>query len=97
MKIDSSLPSTAAQSKVRQQKSADTATPAAAQATTASVSTNLDQAKALDSATAPFNSQKVTEIRQAISEGQFQIDAGKVASSLIEGVRGLLAKERPAA
>ena len=97
MKIDSTLPSPATQSKVRQQKSAETAAPAAAKAGTASVSTHLQQAKAVDSATAPFDSQKVAEIRQAISEGQFQIDANKVASSLIEGVRDLLAKERPAA
>lgn len=94
MKIDSTLPSTAAQSKVRQQKSADTATPATAKASTASVSTHLQQAAAIDATAAPFDSQKVAEIRQAISEGQFQVDADKVASSLIEGVRDLLAKER---
>lgn len=97
MKIDSSLPSPSTQSKVRQQKSADSTAPAAAKASTASVSAHLQQAAAIGSTTAPFDSQKVAEIRQAISEGQFKVDADKVASSLIEGVRSLLAKERPAA
>lgn len=97
MKIDSSLPSSATQSKVRQQKSADNAAPAAAKASTASVSTHLQQTAAVDSTTAPFDTQKVAEIRQAITEGQFRVDADKVANSLIEGVRSLLAKERPAA
>lgn len=98
MKIDSSLPSPATQSKIRQQKSADAASQAGStKSSAASVATHLQQAGVLDSATAPFDSQRVAEIRQAITEGQFQVDADKVASGLIEGVRGLLAKERPAA
>ncbi len=40
-----------------------------------------------------FNSQKVAEIRQAISEGRFQIDAERIADGLISSVREMLAQQ----
>jgi negative regulator of flagellin synthesis FlgM len=42
---------------------------------------------------AAFNSQKVAEIRQAISEGRFQIDPERVADGLISSVREMLAQQ----
>jgi negative regulator of flagellin synthesis FlgM len=43
-----------------------------------------------------FDAEKVAEIRSAISEGRFTVDAEKVADSLIESVRELLAAPRKA-
>ncbi|MCX7166900.1 MAG: flagellar biosynthesis anti-sigma factor FlgM [Rhodocyclales bacterium] len=96
MKIDSSIPSPAVPSKARPQTAASTAGTASA-ASDASVATHLQQAGALASATAPFDSKRVAEIRQAIAEGRFRIDAHKIADRLIDGVRELLGKNRPPA
>ena len=41
-----------------------------------------------------FDAEKVAEIRNAISEGRFTVDAEKVADKLIESVRELLAAPR---
>jgi negative regulator of flagellin synthesis FlgM len=43
---------------------------------------------------AAFNSQKVAEIRQAISEGRFQINPEKIADGLISSVREMLDQNR---
>ena len=99
MKINSSIPSPstpAAPPKARHQAAA-AAAPAASAAGDASVSMHLQQAGPLGAATAPFDSQRVAEIRQAIVDGRFQIDAEKIASRLIDDVRDRLAKDRPTA
>ena len=41
-----------------------------------------------------FNSQKVAEIRQAISEGRFQINSERIADGLINSVREMLDQNR---
>lgn len=41
-----------------------------------------------------FNSQKVAEIRQAISEGRFQINPERIADGLISSVREMLGQNR---
>ncbi len=43
---------------------------------------------------AAFNSQKVAEIRQAISEGKFQINPERIADGLISSVREMLGQNR---
>lgn len=43
---------------------------------------------------ATFNAQKVAEIRQAISEGKFQINPERIADGLISGVREMLDQDR---
>lgn len=43
---------------------------------------------------AAFNSQKVAEIRQAISEGRFQINPERIADGLITSVREMLGQSR---
>jgi negative regulator of flagellin synthesis FlgM len=47
---------------------------------------------AVGGAEGTFNSQKVAEIRQAISEGRFQIDPEKIADGLLNSVREMLAQ-----
>lgn len=41
-----------------------------------------------------FNSQRVAEIRQAISDGRFQINPERIADGLINSVREMLAQDR---
>ena len=99
MKINSSIPSpttSATPPKARHQAAATTA-PTSSVASDDSVSMHLQQAGPLGATVSPFDSQRVAEIRQAIVEGHFQIDAEKIASRLIDGVRDLLAKDRPTA
>lgn len=45
-------------------------------------------------AEAAFDSKKVAEIRQAISEGRFQINPERIADGLINSVQELLGKNR---
>lgn len=45
-------------------------------------------------AEAAFNPQKVAEIRQAISEGRFQINPERIADGLINSVREMLDQNR---
>lgn len=99
MKINSSIPSpTASATPPKAHHQAATNTRAASStAGDASVSMHLQQAASLGGAAAPFDSQRVAEIRQAIVDGHFQIDAEKIASRVIDDVRDLLAKDRPAA
>jgi negative regulator of flagellin synthesis FlgM len=64
--------------------------PSSAQAATV-VSTSLH---AMTGSEAAFNSQKVAEIRQAISEGKFRIDPERIADGLISSVREMLDPNR---
>lgn len=49
---------------------------------------------AVSGSEAAFNSQKVSEIRQAISEGRFQINPERIADGLINSVREMLDQNR---
>lgn len=40
--------------------------------------------------TGPFDAKKVEQIKAAIANGQFQVNPGKIADSLISSVQGLL-------
>ncbi|MDP2822965.1 MAG: flagellar biosynthesis anti-sigma factor FlgM [Sulfuritalea sp.] len=96
MKIDSSISSPATRATAQPQKTTNSAV--SAPGTAANGATRpVHQAAAPDSATAPFDPQRVAEIRQAIADGRLQIDADKIAARLLDGVRELLAKDRPAA
>lgn len=99
MKIDASRTSptspTAAPQKTRLQ---NTTNPVATNSSVAddSVTTHLQKAGGPSAAQAPFDSQRVAEIRQAIAEGRFQINTDKIAGRLIGDVRDFLAKDRSA-
>lgn len=100
MKIDNSIKSPAtprSPSSRGTEATKASAPPVVSPAGDASVATHLQQTGLTDPSTAPFDSQRVAEIRQAIAEGHFQIDAGKIAGKLIQSVRDLIAKDRPAA
>ncbi|MFZ3036778.1 MAG: flagellar biosynthesis anti-sigma factor FlgM [Rugosibacter sp.] len=97
MKIDASS-SSLVNSKTTRAPVANVAVKPQAPATdapvTASVTTHLAQSASLTTAEAPFNSQRVAEIRQAITEGRFEINADKIAGRLIGDVRDFLAKNQ---
>lgn len=46
---------------------------------------------------APVNAAKIQEIKQAIAEGRFQINAEAIADSVIESARDLVKHNRPTA
>ena len=64
--------------------------PATEQSTTV-VSTALHTVSGMEAA---FDSQKIAEIRQAISEGRFQINPERIADGLINSVREMLRQDR---
>lgn len=55
-----------------------------------SLSTSLQKAEAAMSDTPVVDSSRVAEIKLAISEGRFKIDANKIADGLISSVREML-------
>lgn len=96
MKIDASISSPLSRPKAIQQKPANSSATAPDTATNASTRP-AQQAIAPEPAAAPFDSQRVAEIRQAVADGRLKIDAGKIADHLLDGARELLAKDRSAA
>lgn len=50
------------------------------------------QAKLLEPGSGDFDAARVAEIRRAISEGHYRVNAGKIADGLIDSVRELLKK-----
>lgn len=59
-----------------------------------SLSTQLQSVMEQVGDTAVFDTQKVDEIKAAITSGQFQIDTGKVADGLLKTVSELMQKSR---
>ena len=100
MKINSAIPSPASLPKARTQATANgsgrSAAPSTAVAGDTAAATNLQSTAFVRSAAAPFDSQRVAEIRDAIAQGQLQIDAEKIADRLIDDVRDQLGKKRSA-
>lgn len=52
------------------------------------------QALAAGSSTAVFDAKKVEEIKAAIANGSFQVDASKIADGLIDSVRDFIPSKR---
>lgn len=99
MKIDASRTSPTSSAAAPQKAPLQNATNPVATASPvadASVTTHLQKTGGASSAEAPFDSQRVAEIRQAIAEGRFQINADKIADRLIGDVRDFLAQDQSA-
>ncbi|HRQ58846.1 MAG TPA: flagellar biosynthesis anti-sigma factor FlgM [Azoarcus taiwanensis] len=60
-----------------------------------SLSASLAKAEATIASTPAVDRSRVDEIRAAISEGRFKVDAGKIADGLIDSVRQMLGDQRP--
>lgn len=57
------------------------------------LSTSLAKAEAALAATPAVDKARVAEIRQAIAEGRFKVDASRIADGLIESVREILGEQ----
>lgn len=71
--------------------------PAAASGTSVNLGTTAAQLRSMESSAAStplVNSAKVAEIKQAISEGRFQVNPGVVADSLIKSVTELISSHK---
>ncbi len=68
----------------------------ATSSTSVSLGTTSAQLNSLGGSVAntPVNASKVAEIKQAISEGRFQVNAGVVANSLIKSVSDLISAQK---
>lgn len=55
-----------------------------------SLSTSLGKAEAAMESTPVVDRARVDEIRAAISEGRFKVDAGRIADGLLDNVREML-------
>lgn len=58
------------------------------------LSSRLQQIESTLASTPTMNADRVAEIRQAIADGTFKIDTGKIADGLIESVRQMLAAQK---
>ncbi|MDD5176096.1 MAG: flagellar biosynthesis anti-sigma factor FlgM [Sterolibacterium sp.] len=59
-----------------------------------SLSSQLQKIEGTQAGSPPVDVERVAEIRQAIAQGNFKIDAGKIADGLIESVRQMLAAQK---
>jgi negative regulator of flagellin synthesis FlgM len=99
VKIDSSVKSVAPKpaggaSKPATGTKSNASAAAGPQVELSSVATHLQQAGQVGATSDTFNTERVAEIRQAIAEGRFQINADRIADGLINSVRDMLAQNR---
>lgn len=103
MKINNSsnsLPLTSANAKKARAgatQSKDSATTASVGDTSVNLGTAATQLLSMggsEASTPPSNTAKVAQIKQAISEGRFQVNSGAVADSLIKSVNELISAQR---
>jgi negative regulator of flagellin synthesis FlgM len=77
-------------------QSADSSSPATDSSASSDTSVSLGATTQLlgiggsNASTPPVNAAKVAEIKQAISEGRFQVNSGAVADSLVKSVTDLI-------
>jgi negative regulator of flagellin synthesis FlgM len=99
MKIEGSLKpagsTPAGDTRARSKTSATQASDPAGRVELSSLSSSLNRAETAMASTPVVDRARVDEIRQAISEGRFKVDAGRIADGLIESVRQLLDGQTP--
>lgn len=96
MKIDSSLKTTTLPPSSRAKARPETENTSGTSASDdVKLSPLAEQFQAGD-AKPPFDSARVQEIKQAIAEGRFSINAGAIADRLIESARDLINAQRQA-
>ena len=67
---------------------------AGAQVALSPLSARLQEMSAEMASAPPMDAGRVAEIKQAISEGRYTVDAGKIADGLIDSVRQMLTARR---
>lgn len=99
MKIDNSVKSvgspSSGETRARPVQGAPAAppAPAGAQVELSSLAARMQEIEAAMANVAVVDVERVAEIKQAITEGRFKVDADKVADSLIRSVRQMLASQ----
>lgn len=99
MKIDHSVKSvgspSSGETRARPMQGAPSAPPAppGAQVELSSLASRMQEIEAAMANVAVVDVERVAEIKQAITEGRFKVDADKVADSLIRSVRQMLASQ----
>jgi negative regulator of flagellin synthesis FlgM len=58
------------------------------------LSARIQDAGSVTAQSSPIDTAKVAEIKQAISEGRFQINPERIADGLLENVRQMLARQQ---
>lgn len=95
MKIDNSLKtsSLSGESKIRPSRASppDASSASVSKVEISSLSGRMQQLEQVIANTPVVDSAKVSEIKQAISQGQFKVNPDKVADGLIDSVRQMLA------
>jgi len=71
------------------------ATASAPQVELSPLSARIQEIESTIANTPAINSERVAEIRLAISQGNFKIDASRIADGLIDSVRQMLAAKKP--
>ena len=94
MKINSAIPSigSAPDSGRTHGPAAAQSRPAAASSERVDISALSTQLQEVGAGEAPVNTQRVAEIKQAISEGRFQINPEHIADGLLASVRDMLGR-----
>jgi negative regulator of flagellin synthesis FlgM len=99
VKIEGTLkpagPAPTGDTRARPRSGAPTESSPEAKVELSSLSSSLNKAEAAMAATPAVDRNRVDEIRQAISEGRFKIDANRIADGLIESVRQMLDAQTP--
>ena len=96
MSINRITPGSTSLDKLAKPQSAGKSAPVAAtdKATTEGAVAKLSgQSSQLSAVGAPFNAEKVAEIKDAISKGEFKVNAEAVAAKVIESARELLGQK----
>ncbi|OIQ97323.1 anti-sigma28 factor FlgM [mine drainage metagenome] len=96
MKIDNSVKSVGGQASTSRNGAARPAAAAASaggsELALSPLSAHLQEISAGMANTPAVDTARVAQIKQAIAEGRFQVDAGKIADGLIASVRQMLSK-----
>lgn len=96
MKINGPIPALTGTESVNRAKSASSARKPGdvSDQVELSSSAQLQDAGSVMSDTPTVNASQVAEIKQAISEGRFKINADRIADGLLQDVRDLLSRQR---
>lgn len=97
-RVSSTTGVTAAKDGTAHAQTTTTGTTSSTAPSTGNLNSLAAQARQLQTAlvqpsSADFDTARVAEIRQAISEGRYQVNTGKIADGLLDTVRDLLGKQ----
>jgi negative regulator of flagellin synthesis FlgM len=96
MKIDTSIKGLAQRGGITPSRPSDTAAARIAEEPGLQVELSATARMQTGATGGAFNAERVAEIRQAISEGRFQVNPERIADGLLDSVRDMLSRRGPA-